>query len=58
MRLPLAHQVTSAVLVAPSSVTHSFNTNQRVVKLVATINTSTQTVQLTVSVSLGEGLVG
>ena len=42
-------QITSAVLVAPGSVTHSFNTNQRVVKLViSSVNLSTMTLTLMV----------
>ncbi len=40
-------QVTSVVLVAPSAVTHSFNTNQRVVVLPITANAGGQ---VTVSV--------
>ena len=44
----LPQQVTSAVLVAPSSTTHSFNCNQRVVKLLMTSNPYTKTLTLTV----------
>ena len=46
-------QITSAVLVAPGSVTHSFNSNQRVVKLViSSVNLSTNTLTLVVSLNV------
>ncbi len=42
-------QVTGAVLVAPSSTTHSFNQNQRIIKLVMSKDIGSQTLRLTVS---------
>ena len=43
-------QVTSAVLVAPSTVTHGFNTNQRVVKLVMMSSATVPSKQVTFKV--------
>lgn len=47
--LLLCLQVTSAVLVAPGSVTHSFNTNQRVIKLALVSKNSDMTITVQVS---------